>query len=389
MKKVKKLFIYLYAVIKRLILLPVAKLKYGGKQVWLVCERGTDARDNGYHMFRYLRAEHPEIEAWYVITRDSADLNKIAGLGNIAFRGSLNHWLLYIRAKIILTAFEPYYCPSGSYRFALDVKRKNRQKVVFLQHGIMGVDVPLYYQERSKFDLFICGAKPEYDFVSSHFHYTNGEVRYTGLARFDALHDFSVKKQILIMPTYRKWLEKMTEDEVSKSEYVVRWNYLLSNSVLSDIAEKYDIDIIFYPHQLMQKFVGLFTSQNPHIIIGDNRRYDVQPLLKESALLITDNSSVHFDFAYMRKPVIYYQFDEKAFEKHNARGFFDYGTMGFGEKVRDENELLSLIDGYCANEFKVKPEFEKRIEGFFPLYDACNCERIYREIRDSFLEKKG
>ena len=165
MKKVKKLLIYIYAVIKRLILLPVAKLKYGGKQIWLVCERGTDARDNGYHMFRYLRTEHPEIEAWYVITRDSADLKKIAGLGNIAYRGTLNHWLLYLQARIILTAFEPYYCPSKSYRFALDVKRNNKQKVVFLQHGIMGVDVPLYYQERSKFDLFICGAKPEYDFV--------------------------------------------------------------------------------------------------------------------------------------------------------------------------------------------------------------------------------
>lgn len=78
---------------------PIAKLKYGKKPVWLVCERGTDARDNGYHMFRYLRKEHPEIEAWYVITRDSADLKKIADLGNIALKGSLNHWLLYLRTK--------------------------------------------------------------------------------------------------------------------------------------------------------------------------------------------------------------------------------------------------------------------------------------------------
>ena len=380
MERIRKLIIYISAIVRRWLLLPIAKMKYGRKQIWLVCERGTDARDNGYHMFRYLRKEHPEIAAWYVITRDSADLGKIAGLGNIAYRGSLNHWLLYIQTKIILTAFEPYFCPSRSYRFGVEMKKKNGQKVVFLQHGIMGVDVPLYYQERSKFDLFICGAKPEFDFVASHFHYKHGEVRYTGLARFDALHDFTIKKQILIMPTYRKWLENKSVDEVACSEYFTRWNHLLTHPDLVDIAEKYGLRIVFYPHQLMQKYVGLFSSPSPDIIIGDNQHYDVQALLKESALLITDNSSVHFDFAYMRKPVLYYQFDEEAFQKHNARGFFDYRTMGFGERVDDESELLSLIAGYTSGGFRMKPEFQQRIQGFFPLFDACNCERIYHEV---------
>ena len=375
---------YFLARMKRLALLLPAKLKYGRKPVWLVCERGADARDNGYHMFRYLRKEHPEIDAWYVIDPDSADLKKIADLGHIAFRGSLTHWMLYIRAQKVLTAFEPHFVPSGNERFSRLVIKKNRQKIIFLQHGIMGVDIPIYYQEQAKFDLFICGAKPEFDYVSTHFHYTHGEVRYTGLARFDALHDFTVRRQILIMPTYRKWLHERTEQEVAQSEYVERWNHLLRHPMLSEIAEKYDVQIIFYPHQLMQKFVGLFSSPSPRVTIGDCHHYDVQTLLKESALLITDNSSVHFDFAYMKKPVLYYQFDEKAFEGHNARGFFDYATMGFGEKVQEEEELLRLIDGYTAEDFQLKPAFAQRIEGFFPLHDTHNCERIYQEIVKSF-----
>ena len=385
MERIKKLLIYLFASLKRLVLLPIARMKYGEKEIWLVCERGTDARDNGYHMFRYLRTAHPEIEAWYVITRDSPDLKKIAGLGNIAFRGSLNHWLLYIRAKIILTAFEPYFCPSGSYRFAQVMKKKNRQKIVFLQHGIMNTDTPFFYQERMKFDLFICGAKPEYDFVSSHFHYTHGEVRYTGLARFDALHDFTAKRQILIMPTYRKWLWEKNEQEVAQSEYVERWNHLLGNPALAEIAEKYHVEIIFYPHQMMQRFVRLFSSPSPHIIVADWHQYDVQPLLKESALLVTDFSSIHFDFAYMKKPVIYYQFDEeKFFSDHNARGFLDYRTMGFGERIEKEEELISRIAECAEKEFQLQPVFEQRINNFFPLHNARNCERIYQEIVKSF-----
>ena len=122
---------YVSAITKRLALLPAAKLKYGKKEVWLVCERGTDARDNGYHIFRYLRKEHPGIDAWYVISRSSPDLAKITELGNIAFRGSLNHWLLYLRATKILTAFEPYYCPSESYRFERNMRLWHKQKIIF------------------------------------------------------------------------------------------------------------------------------------------------------------------------------------------------------------------------------------------------------------------
>ena len=75
--------VYLFAKTVPLFLTPIAKISLKGKKVWLVSERGYDARDNGYHMFKYLRKEHPEINAWYLITRDSHDLDKVAELGNI------------------------------------------------------------------------------------------------------------------------------------------------------------------------------------------------------------------------------------------------------------------------------------------------------------------
>ena len=36
------------------------------RELWLVCERGNDARDNGYWFYRYLKEKHPEINARYV-----------------------------------------------------------------------------------------------------------------------------------------------------------------------------------------------------------------------------------------------------------------------------------------------------------------------------------
>ena len=57
--------VYFIAKAIRLILLPFAKLKFGKKKVWIVCENGKLARDNGYHMFRYLRKEHPQTSERY------------------------------------------------------------------------------------------------------------------------------------------------------------------------------------------------------------------------------------------------------------------------------------------------------------------------------------
>ena len=379
--KVVKLLKFSHAMIKRFFLLPQAKAKYRGKHIWLVCERGNDARDNGFHMFRYLRKSHPEIDAYYIITPDSAYLDKIKDLGNIVYSGTREHWMLYIIAENILTAFEPHFCPSDSYSFYKYIRRKNNQKIVFLQHGVIGNDLPLYHQQKAGFDLFICGAKPEYDFISSTFGYHNNEVRYTGLARFDALADLKTKRQLLIMPTYRKWFRSQTEEEVKESLYVKRWQSLLSNPNLATLAQEYDIDVIFYPHQLMQKYVSMFSSGSKRIIIADYKHYDVQPLLKESCLLVTDYSSIQFDFAYMTKPLMYYQFDEKeAFEKQFGHGYFDYRKNGFGEVVTREEDLINLIDGYLKGGCALKPLYKDRIEGFFPLHDNHNCERIYKEI---------
>ncbi len=376
--------VYYMAKMLQLVLTPIAKIKFYGKRPWIISERGFDARDNGYQFFLYLRNKHPEINAWYLITRDSKDLKKVVDLGNILYKGTIKHFMLYISASLLLGAFEPII-PSANKRFGELIKKKNDQKYIFLQHGIIGNDLPVYHKENAKFDLFFCGAKPEFDYVSKYFNYTEGEVRYTGLARFDALHNIKPQKMILIMPTWRRWIAEMDADEITQSEYVLRWNSIINNPLLIDISEKYDVNIIFYPHALMQKSIGFFSSSNDRIIIANQQEYDLQTLIKDSSMLITDYSSVNFDFAYMNKPVLYYQFDdERFFKDHVGVGWFDYKNMGFGECVNNEEDLFICVKDYLVNGFRMKPNYEQRIKSVFPLYDDNNCERIYQEIINSF-----
>src|SRR5699024_8577370 len=60
---------------------------------------------------------------------------------------------------------------------------------------------------------------------------------------------------------------------------------------------------------------------------------DVQFLLKQSSMLITDYSSVAFDFAFLHKPVAYYQFDDHRFARPHADPSAEFpGPVVFEEK---------------------------------------------------------
>ena len=53
------------------------------RDVWLISERGTDARDNGYWFFRYMQKSHKEKNSYYVIDKSSEDFKKLEQYGHI------------------------------------------------------------------------------------------------------------------------------------------------------------------------------------------------------------------------------------------------------------------------------------------------------------------
>lgn len=374
--------------IKHYILKPIALLLYGGRHVWIISERGTDARDNGYWFYRYVREKHADQPIYFIIDKKSADYSRVAELGSTVQRGSLKHWLLYLAAEVKISTHKNSMFLGNHWRYSRFLTRnKPSEKSVFLQHGITKDDILGLHKENTDFKLFICGARPEYEYILKGFGYSEDEVKYTGFARFDQLHHFTTKRQVLIMPTWRDWLSpnfsgsKLSEKDVEHSIYVQRWSALLKNDRIRTLAKKYNVQFVFYPHFEMQPFLHLFGEGNDQVIFADFAHYDVQNLLKESMLLITDYSSVFFDFAYMAKPVLFYQFDEAEFRAHHyAQGYFDYRRDGFGEVVTDGAELLELIEQYLSGDCRLKPMYKKRIDGFFPLHDDKNCERIYTEI---------
>lgn len=386
-RRTENIYRYLVPAIKHVCLSNVGFLINKNKDIWLFSERGTEARDNSFHMFRYVREKHPEINAYYIISKDSSDRERLVPYGNIIDYGTLKHYLMFYGATHLISTHIMGCSPNLVFYYWM-LTRKHikpcKGHTVFLQHGVIKDNMPQCYQEKTQLDLFICGAKPEYEYIANNWHYKNNEVIYTGLARYDKLHDFETKRQILIMPTWRKWLVfglGVNENDVASSNYVACWQSLLNDDRLEQLGEKYNIQFVFYPHYEMQRYLSYFASRNKHVVIADFDHYDVQQLLKESMLLITDYSSVFFDFAYMKKPMLYYQFDEEEFfSKHYEKGYFEYRRDGFGEVITDEKKLVDTLETYLQAGCVLKPEYEAKIDRFFPLHDTDNCKRIYEHI---------
>ena len=342
---------------------------------WVICERGDDARDNGYWLYRYIKYHHPEKKVYYFISVDSEDYDRVredaVELGSIR-----SFWILANAEKLISTHYGAGL-PLQNYKiFKLCGLHR---KFYFLQHGIIKDDLPSLYGSRAPMRLFICGAKPEYEYVRRHFQHPDGVVRYTGLARFDQLHNCRIKRQILIMPTWRAYIKN--KDQFLDSMFYACWQSFLNNSAVISLLEQENFDLIFYPHYELQKYADFFTVASNRIIIGKKEKYDVQTLLKESSVLITDYSSVFFDFAYMKKPIIYYQFDETTFfERHYQKGYFDYRKMGFGDVCTKEAELINSLLRIVSNGMMTEKVYLDRAGDFFPLCDDNNCKRVFSLI---------
>lgn len=378
--KIKSKFKYFVFLVLYFILFPISRCLYGSKKLFLVCERGYDAQDNGFIFYKYLCENHKDIKPVYIISKKSPELDKVKAVGKYVYFCSIKHFLMVIgcRTKISshLFGYAPWIQMETFFR-----RNRTKDKHIFLQHGIIkNFHESLCGQCCKSLSLFVCGAKPEYDYIKKTFGYTPKITQYTGLARYDNLQTFKTNNIILFMPTWRMDLSKCSDEEFKKSAFYSNWSNILNNKELIQACKQHDLQIVFYLHFSFQQFSKLFRSNDVVKIVsfGDKT---VQELLKESKLLVTDFSSVYFDFCYMKKPIIYFQFDEDTFnQKHYSAGYFDYRRDGFGCVVNHEKEAVFYILKYINSNFCVEKKYLNRRDRFFIYNDTNNCERIFNAI---------
>jgi CDP-glycerol glycerophosphotransferase (TagB/SpsB family) len=348
--------------------------------IWLISERECDARDNGYVLFRYLRSNYPKLPIYYAINFTSMDYRRVKPLGNIIKWGSFRHYYYYFSSSILAGSGFDICAPNLYVYLIMRHLLPTGAKKVFLQHGITKDFMPQALKKNLKANIFICGAYPEFVYISRNFGYSAEEVVYTGFARYDLLENTCATNQILYMPTWRLWLGN---NLLESSDFFLYVSSLLSNKELHSFLEVTDTEFIFFLHPAIRTMKEHFKRfETNHIRVMNNDDVDLQTLLKSACLLITDYSSVYFDFAYLNKPVLYYQFDYDRYRKeHYSVGYFDYEENGFGPVLHIENEIISHIWTLNRNFWKNPLLYNMRAKLFFKLRDHNNCQRIYEVLK--------
>lgn len=365
------------------LIFPFARLFLWHRKIWIVSEHGYEARDNGYSFFKHMRLNHKEVNCYYAIKKHSSDYEKLVPLGNIINFGSLRHFFYFCAAHYIISSKTQGFCPS----YYLTLLRKKIHlwgKYIFLQHGITKDDQKFLYKKEAKIDLFICGAKPEFEDIKAHYGYKEQEIAYTGFPRFDSYFNLAPKKQILIMPTWRRYTNVK---DFKETDFFKKWYELINSIELNSLLKKYGFSLYFYMHPQFKDYISMFDTKCSNIIISPFNSSDLQMLIRESSLFITDFSSLAFDFGYMQRNVIYYQFDkEEYFKKHYIKGYFDYDRDGFGPVVEKISDVIKFLYKIFENKLNVDKKYNANSERFFPIRDSNNCQRIFELLINKKLK---
>lgn len=266
-----------------------------------------------------------------------------------------------------------------------------RHVFVYLQHGVIKDDLSkLLGRYKQNIRLFVSVTQPEYDSIMEYpYYYDETMLKITGFPRYDLLyHD--EKKYITIMPTWRAYLVGGLDPKTGKrplkpgfedSHYYQIYHKLLNCDRLFDAAERMGYRIRFLDHPNMSAAARMIKADPRLVYLPEDTAY--RTIFAESDLLLTDFSSIAFDFAYLRKPVVYFQEDIGEFYSgaHTYdKGYFEYERDGFGEVIFDGDKLVDCLIGYMENGCQLKPEYRARIDQTFPYSDQNNSQRVYEKI---------
>lgn len=356
----------------------------------LLSDRPEKAQDNAEAIFRYINSSRKDIarHTYFVISKKSADYKRLKKIGKVVSPKSIKHKLLFINAKYVMCShlmrsfFSPFELNHlDHYMDLIDYK------FVWLQHGIAIPDISrAAFKYKENVDFAITSIKKEYDsFCKSDYMYEPGEVILTGMPRFDYLKN-NPKKIITIIPTWREFLSgkiletgfHATKEGFEKTKYYESYSQVLSSGKLRKLLEKNDYILQFVLHPGMKgyfEYFKKFASKNVRIIDASKANY--KEIFSESQLLITDYSSVFFDFSYLNKPIIFFQFDQDDFFKyHYTKPNFSYEKDGFGDIITNVTALINKITYYFDKKFKVEGKYLSRIKNTFVYNDNKNCERV-------------
>lgn len=177
------------------------------------------------------------------------------------------------------------------------------------------------------------------------------------------------KKIVLYMPTFRDSEDKFF-DVVNIREFN---EFLKQNNIY--------LCIKLHPKSKLQRQFQLIECNN---ILIANYQVDPYPLLQLSDILLTDYSSIYFDFLLTKKPIVFFPYDYDEYLSKSRDFYFEYQEITPGGKAFNQKELEELL----LKESTISYEYDLITRMVHDTYEGRGSEHLFDIIYSMLHQTK-
>ena len=151
-------------------------------------------------------------------------------------------------------------------------------------------------------------------------------------------------------------------------------------SRLSEFARQNNIVIALKLHPVMHGRYEI--NQYPSLLEYDSLG-DAYPLMAMCDILITDYSSIYFDYLLLDRPIIFFPYDLDSYLGVDRDMYFDYDNITPGIKCRTQQEMENCLKDIISKGFKDNyAEMRSKIKSFTHDHsDNQSCQRLIDDLR--------
>lgn len=374
----------------------VDRLRKGHRVFLFGAFGGRRYGDNSAVLFEHMVKNHTDLDCYWVMRRDA--YAEYVGLGRIPFPTRVV-FKDSVRANLLALIAETHIYSHGHYDVT-DYSRDDLQKtyLVLLGHGVHALKKTTLKTQPSgqkiphiaaTADLVIAGSDQEARIEHEEWNIPKEKIVMTGLPRHDRLLRLSRETRrnrrdtILFMPTWRDWNSQRFS--LRESEFFRQMELFLIPSGLDNYLYAKGIRLDLYVHMSMREFFDNFKKEcrlkSVNLLPQTS---DLQQVIADSALLVTDYSSICWDFLLLDKPVLFYQFDLEEYERHRG-AYIDIRKDLFGPVAYNAENAVTWVRQLVENDFdpgEFKGQMEKMKKWAFAYRYDLNCERVASAILD-------
>ena len=367
--------------------------------------------DNSKYFYEFVVEHHPEIQAVW-LTNNPEVYQMLQEEGKpVAMMRSRQGRKLMARASIAVTD----HFRMSDYDLFSGINHKT--KIVQLWHGVglksigdlKNTDVPgvqfstdilpqpgdgtwaklvkkiryfrhAYYRELfEEYFMLVCPGQERIEQIAKPWHIPVENCFISGHPRNIYLHQNHTKPQkfrVLYAPTYR-W-------DASKERELVQ-KIVDAGQLIQEKMEQVDgeLTIRLHPHTWRNYTSVLNDLEREYSRIVIDKEKDIYQTLGEYSVIISDYSSIAYEFVLLDRPVVFFNYDYEDFIRHEVGLNYDYQEYSPGAHTKTWEATLDAVLEYRANPEKDGEWRRKVRDEFYDMSanDENNSERIVQEIK--------